>query len=598
MIWFWCFSFSVFFFSISIIFAIVRAKTKYKRGRILDSTKVLFIGVIVASIVLFIPLYKGAFHKYNCGIFETVLISIHNMIRIFIVDGEFEFVTKNLKGLSSELFRCYTVLFSILFVTAPILTFRFAMSFFKNISAYKQFVMHYWYNVFVFSELNEKSLALATSLSKKPKKRLIVFTGVFDGEKEQDYGLVEKAKELGAICFKKDISSIDFSFHSNNASLSFFAFCDDELKNVNYALSVIEKYKNRKNTNLYISSSKPETEMILTGAINKIDDELRIKVRRINEVQSLIFQNLYKNGYEKIFDSASVDKSGIKKINAIVLGIGQYGTEMIKALSWFCQMDGYLLEINAFDIDYNAEQKFTSSCPELMKFSGVIDVEGENKYTINIHSNIDVDLSSFDDLILSLPRTTYAFVALGDDEKNISVSIKLRSLFERLEYNTQIQSIVHSSEKKEALVGTTNFKGQKYNIDFIGDVNFVYSEEVVLNSSVEAQALKRHIKWGNESDFWKYNYNYKSSMASAIHHEMKVLCGIPGIEKKPEDRSHNELWGIRILEHCRWNAYMRSEGYVYGGTLEKSGRNDLAKTHNCLVPFSELPLNEQEKDDN
>jgi hypothetical protein len=42
---------------------------------------------------------------------------------------------------------------------------------------------------------------------------------------------------------------------------------------------------------------------------------------------------------------------------------------------------------------------------------------------------------------------------------------------------------------------------------------------------------------------------------------------------------------------------MRSEGYVYGGTVERSGRNDMAKMHNCLVPFEQLPYEEQIKDD-
>lgn len=37
---------------------------------------------------------------------------------------------------------------------------------------------------------------------------------------------------------------------------------------------------------------------------------------------------------------------------------------------------------------------------------------------------------------------------------------------------------------------------------------------------------------------------------------------------------------------------MRSEGYVYNET-----RNDLAKAHNCLKPFSELSEKEQMKDD-
>ena len=76
-----------------------------------------------------------------------------------------------------------------------------------------------------------------------------------------------------------------------------------------------------------------------------------------------------------------------------------------------------------------------------------------------------------------------------------------------------------------------------------------------------------------------------------------MLCGMPGIEKEPTERLEKELWDLRILEHRRWNAYMRAEGYVYGGTVEKEGRNDLAKTHNCLVPFDMLPLKEQEKDD-
>ena len=37
---------------------------------------------------------------------------------------------------------------------------------------------------------------------------------------------------------------------------------------------------------------------------------------------------------------------------------------------------------------------------------------------------------------------------------------------------------------------------------------------------------------------------------------------------------------------------MRSEGYVFAPK-----RNDLAKTHPCLIEFDKLTLEEQEKDD-
>ena len=64
------------------------------------------------------------------------------------------------------------------------------------------------------------------------------------------------------------------------------------------------------------------------------------------------------------------------------------------------------------------------------------------------------------------------------------------------------------------------------------------------------------------------------------------------VEKKPSDRTEQEKHVLRLLEHRRWNAYMRSEGYVYS---EK--RNNLAKTHNCLVTFDLLSQKDKEKDD-
>ena len=591
---------------VSIAFAIVRSKTKYKSGRLLNPSKILFIGVIISSVVLFLPIYINIFKTSSCGIFEAILIAIHNMIRLFIVDGEFTFITSNLVGVPTLIYKGYTMLFSILFVLAPVLTFSFVLSFFKNISAYKRFITHYNSNMFIFSELNEKSLALAKSLfENNSKNRFFVFTDVFEKEEEQSYELVEKAKELGAVCFKKDIVTIDFSFHSRKSDLSFFAIGEDQSESISQALKIINKFKYRENTHLYVFSTQIESEILLANAFNnpgdKIDNAIptKIKVRRINEVQSLITRNLYENGYDRIFRSAYQDEKCIHRINAVVIGMGQHGTEMTKALSWFCQMDGYQVEINSFDIDENANEKFVALCPELMdpKFNGNYDIDGEAKYKITVHPKIDVDTKTFDNIILTLPRTTYVFVALGNDEKNISTAVKLRSIFARMGYAPEIQAIIYNTDKKEALTDVTNFKGQNYDIDYIGDMKSSYSEEVILDSDVEEEALKRHLKWGNENEFWQYDYNYKSSIASAIHRKMKVLCSIPGIEKAPKDRTEEELWNLRILEHCRWNAYMRSEGYVYGGTVEKSGRNDLAKMHNCLVPFAELPLKEQEKDD-
>ena len=65
-----------------------------------------------------------------------------------------------------------------------------------------------------------------------------------------------------------------------------------------------------------------------------------------------------------------------------------------------------------------------------------------------------------------------------------------------------------------------------------------------------------------------------------------------GIEKVPAERTEEEKHTLRLLEHRRWNAYMRSEGFVYSPK-----RNNLAKTHHCLVTFDLLSQADKEKDD-
>ncbi len=583
-------------FALSILWAIKKTRSKHKIGDFLDWTKILFAGIAVASLLLLIPISLSDISNGGKVWWEYFLIPIHKMIKLFVVDADLPETIAGIAASQKWLRIAYSGLLSVYFVLAPILTFSFVLSFFKNLSAYTQYFTHYKSDVFIFSELNEKSLALARSLSKNTAKhRFFVFTDVFTNEDDKSYELVEQALELGAVCFKKDINSIDFSFHGKNSELNFFTIGENHDDNVSHALKLITKFKSRDNTHLYVFSTEVEAEMLLAAAFHKQDDtERRIKVRRVNEVQSLVFRTLFEQGFEKIFESAIDTDKGYKEISVMLTGMGLHGTEMAKALSWFCQMDGYQLEINAFDMAPNADSVFASTCPGLMdpQLNGHYDIDGEQRCKITVHNNLDVKSSEFDSAVAALPPVSYVFVALGDDGLNIETAVKLRSLFKKMGIKPVIQAVVYDSDKCHALDGITNFKGQPFDIDFIGDLETSYSEDVILDSDVEDLALERHLKWGEEDDFWKYGYNYKSSVASAIHTKMKKKCGIPGVFKKPSERSEDELWSLRKLEHCRWNAYMRSEGYVYAPV-----RDDMAKTHHCLVPFDMLPLKEQVKDD-
>ena len=541
-------------------------------------------GVFLSAAVLFFPIYKS---EPDVGYVKAVLLSVFSSMQLFTLGCEFGVVQEGVIFGDIN----YQIWAALLFVVAPILTFGFVASLFKDVFSHLRYGILFRRDVYAFSEMNERSLYLAEDIRKNHPRAAIVFCDVFEEKEEQFYELNARAQKIGAICFKKDILVTNFKRHSDKKRISFFTIGEGETENLVQTLKLIDLYKTRPNVYIYAFSCGVEGE-VLTAHV----DKGTVKLRRINEVRSLISRELYENG-KMLFDSAT-QTEGNKKISAVIVGMGNHGTEMVKALSWFGQMDGYDLEINAFDRDPLAEERFKTSAPELMdEAHNGCAVDGEAIYTIRIHGDADVESDAFAQKIGSITDASYVFVALGNDKMNINTAIRLRQRFEQMGLHPVIRAVVYNTQEKEALTDIKNYRGQSYDIGFVGDLKSSYSEAVILNSEVEAAALARHLKWGAEEEFWAFEYNLRSSMASAIHAKLKRDLGVPGIDKAPAARTEEERQALRRLEHRRWNAYMRSEGYVYGGTIEKSGRNDLAKKHNCLVPFDELPLKEQEKDD-
>lgn len=545
--------------------------------------------VFAANTLIFVPIYYDFFAGDN-GIFhffKTIMVSLHHAIRLFIVDSDFEIIKEMVPNDNAVLYYIYTCYAAVLFVLSPVLTFGFIFSFFKNLSARRKYLSGYNNDVYAFSVLNDKSVALAKSLKEKFSDITVIFTNAT--EESVSGELREEAVKFDAIFFEKDITAVNFSAHSRKKSISFFMFEDEEEQNTEKALKITDKYKERENTNIYVLLNSVEGELLLNAA-----DSGKIKVRRISDTRKMIYNILQNRGENLFAEAGRREESEFKQIGAVMVGLGKYGSEMTKTLAWFCQMDNYGIEIDVFDKDDGANDRFINQCPELMseKCNNHFDDTGESQYKITLHKPVEVDSISFSEEIKQLTKTTFVFVALGDDETNIRASVKLRMLFEQMGIKPRIEAVVTNPERKKALANIKNYSGQEYEIDFAGAVDEEYSYDNIINSELEQEALKRHLCWGEEEDFWKYEYNYRSSMASALHKRMKVFCKIPGIERHKSQRTEEELWNLRRLEHRRWNAYMRSEGYVYA---EK--RNNLAKTHNCLVSFDLLSRKEKEKDD-
>ena len=559
-------------------------------GKFLRPANVLLIGVFISGVLLFLPIYSRIFSSNLGGIFETLIISVHHVLRLFVLDGEFDFIISFTQGLSGWLRTVFPILAATLYVLAPILTFGFILSFFKSLAAYRRYLRSYFFDTYVFSDLNPRSLALAKDLRKNHPKCMLLFADVFEQQDEHSHELLEQAKVIRAICFRDDITAIDYSLHSKHSKLYFFLIGPDSDENITQTLSLIEMYRNRDNTRIYTFSTSIEGELLVRQPA-----EGKIRVHRVDEVRTLIYRMMYDGGQFLFEDAQVID--GVKTICAVIVGLGKRGTEMLRTLPWLCQMTGYRLIIHAFDRDPLAESRFRNLCPELMaEDKNGTHIEGEPEYSIHIHSGIEVHTSVFSEMIGHISLPTYIFVSLGDDEQNIETAVALRIMAERMHVNPRIQAVVYSSQKRNALDGVCNFKGQPYRIEFLGDLESEYAEKVIIHSSMEKDALQRHLKWGAEDDFWRFEYNYRSSIATAIHMRMREACQMPWAGKKEDELTAEDRDALEQLEHKRWNAYMRCEGYIFSGSLDRTSRNDLGKMHPNLVPFEQLEEDIKRKD--
>lgn len=628
------FSLAVVIFAAATWYAIRKYRQKYKRERILTPNRALILGTFFAAFFLFYPLYWEILSdkaKWN----EALFLSLQHSARLFALDGDFK--EYFLFDLSQEvqwrkiLLTLYTVFGAWLHVFAPILTVTFVLTFFRNFDAYRKYWFSFGKEIHIFSELNEKSLALADSIlqtcSTDEDKPLIVFTDVLSQEDEKSLDLVEEAREMGVILFSRDLCSIRFRREKSKRQLKFYLISDDEPEKIRHAEHIIKEY-DTPDVELRIFSDDIRLELFVS-AQNNVNS---MKLLRINDIQSLIYHNLDVNGLRLFQNARQIGEE--KVISAVIVGLGKYGLEMLKALTWFCQMKEYTIKINAFDKDEHAKDKFEALCPELMseKFNHNKSISGEAKYDIDIHSGIDTQSRTFSDHLTQIKDATYIFVCLGSDEENLATASRIRSLCEGVSYvgsprKPDIETVIYDSNIRDSMGimwggekiasdkdyhgGVSNFSDQPYALHMIGDLDHFYSVETLIDSDLVARGEEVNLRWLKEdkekevdpkqleierNKFYNFEYNYRSSIAKAIHEKLrKDMSDQMGIEFPDTNMPREEILKdqdlcleIGRMEHVRWNAYMRTEGYSYGPQ-----KNHLAKTHNCLVSVDELMETEQ-----
>ncbi len=268
--------------------------------------------------------------------------------------------------------------------------------------------MPFWREFYVFSELNDSSLALAQSIKedfsnskanrrkqikklkkgsplskelfiafpednsnpekpikrkrvtiKRKKKPVIVFTDAYiDRENEAISERIASAKSMGAICLTEDIFHIrirGFVRRLFGTKLNYLLMDEKEDNNL-HTLSMLSEHKKGKrllHSSVYLfsnSSSANDLARCVNNKLKKVYGENNKKlplIRVIEGYRNLVY-NLLRDVplYEPLIGRKPVDNKTEKDLNVTIIGSGVIGMQMFLATYWMGQMLGVKLHIN------------------------------------------------------------------------------------------------------------------------------------------------------------------------------------------------------------------------------------------------------------
>lgn len=504
---------------------------------------------------------------------SMISASLFNTFRVFLFNEDLSFV---LDGVADTRLHLYI---SSMYVIAPVMLIGSVIAYILEISSRARlfFMRLRAREIFVFSEINEKSVLLAEDLAQKDERACCVFAGkpeIIEGEL---FDLVERAKRCHAVLQKNSITELRWLKRMHNKQVSWVLISDDQMLNLQQAIAVNERYKTTHNGAVYVFSEQPEAEMLLDTM-----EKDKLKIRRVNDQLAAVF---------KLFNERPLYLNcEDKKIHILIAGASEIGLECLRAAAWCGQMDGYSLKITCADSDSAAFEKLRLDCPELLE-----------THAIELR-HAELDSTQLWDLVKDNLSATYIIVARDNDDKSSQTAINIRSAYERFNFSGHkplINVFIKSPEKASLITSLTNGQRQSYDLQTFGSNQTIYKIETLFNNKWERLALEMH-KWlgYDEADFDAMEYNRKASIAAVMHMQYKLKSA--GVVSSQDYARYIEnpanLDRQARAEHERWNAYMRSVGYVCADFKEteqylnaiNNHKNVMALKHSCLIGFDEL----------
>ena len=437
-------------------------------------------GVYLTLLLLFVT---REFGKEQGTTVYKMAVSLHGAFKVFGM-GQSPSVILELADAKPEWIPCgYTDYLTGLFVLAPVLTFSNVLSLFRNAADKVRFATYIGKEMYIMSELNPRSLALAESIRAKKAWAMIVFAGVGAAEEKAHADLVGKARDLDAVCLERTLPNIKMRKFWQKKQV--FLINQQETESVACAIKLVDAYKNSKQKmDIYVYASAPGSNETIDSLdkgrrvlhtnfqkelkkklpdilaterngklLAKLPLEGKFSIRCINPVEQTV-RNILEKNYETIIESASANEN---TISIAILGGGNHGLSMLKTACWIFQLYGYRLECNVFDMDGSVEKHLSQEAPDLKKKHKTLEHKtlrnGDAYHDIRFFGGTDCMGSDFDDCLQKnwdrFEKTQLVFVAMGDDSKNIATALHTRGLFLRKKINKELERAAETQQTLE-----------------------------------------------------------------------------------------------------------------------------------------------------
>lgn len=607
-----CFWVSFFVFCIFLLFSIA---TAIHRLDIVKPLRVFGIGLAVCDFIILIPILHAIGECGDGGV-ASVSSAIMNMAQLVTLNVGYDALIKAADEAHVLVF------FTILCVLTPAVWGGVVLTLFENLSSYLAYqIFSPFIPVYFFSELNENALMLAQSIkNQKGRKTLCIFCGISENTSPE---LKEEVKNNSFLLLKQSEASC---IKNPKNQQTYFEISENQNENLTHTCTLIHACTKAygdcdySNMRIYLFSEQEEAPLLLNSIDKKGIPVILVDRDRFVAHDLLFTHPLYE-----------VLRDGSKTISVLIVGDGRLANEILKTSVWCGQLGkNYHLKINAITKNASHSEKVMRlEYPEF--FNGEYDI-----------SFFEADITTCDFeacLDEHCADVNYICVCSESDETNSHVALYLRAYYFRKNTDSFkkpfIAVCVRDSSKNAIIPEFTAVPHEKllskkiqsdsdsalnYNL-FAFDSDRLFYSSYLIDSPLERIALNVHFGYelsfseGTASSslarktYYANETGIRSNRANALHiryklfllgYDLKALSFVKGAQESERDELAQKLQAdietnvlmLSLIEHDRWNAFMRSEGWR-SASLEqakKAGTHKItrAKMHACLCTWDEL----------